>query len=77
MTSRRDLILSAPMPGERPLKGLSELSLRLARDLAMDQIHEARRTGDDIRRVDGLLILMRVRGEYATRVHEANRARAA
>lgn len=77
MTSRRDLILSAPRPGERPLKALSELSLKLARDMALEQIQEARRTGDDIARIDGLLIVLRVRAEYAQRVHEANRKRAA
>lgn len=78
MTSRRDLFLSAPMPGERPLKGLSRLSLICARDMAAIQHADARRSGDDVQRVDALLVMMRVRAEIAHRAQEhARQVRAA
>lgn len=78
MTSRRDLILSAPMLGERPLKALSPLSLICARDMAARQHQDARRSGDDVQRIDALLIMARVRAELAHRAKEhARQGRAA
>jgi hypothetical protein len=78
MIARRDLYLSAPMAGDRPLKGLSRLSLICARDMAAIQHADARRSGDDAQRVDALLIMMRVRAEIAHRAKEhARQVRAA
>lgn len=73
MTARRDLILSAPRAGERPLRDLPIGALVLARARALEAIHFARLANDDAARVDGLLTLMRVRAEYAQRVQQSNR----